>query len=106
MNVNSYNAIGSVISEVPQDVIILTGVVNSTVIKSLEISNPSANVATVTIKRKTASAVEYLPIELELAPHTYLIMFDGCQVVIPSEHTLILNSDEETVSVVANVVEL
>lgn len=85
---------------------ILTGKTNSTVIKSLEIINGSVD-AVVKIYRKDSSPVpvKYGEITINMESYDYLMLWEGF-IVIPSGHTLWIESEVLEVEAVANVVEL
>ncbi len=86
------------------DVLILTGGPNSTVIKSLEIISSDSS-AEVTIYRKDSSSNVYGSIKVNLEAYNYLMLWEGF-ISIPKDHTLWVSSVTTGIEVVANVVEL
>ena len=106
MTYASYSGASSVVSEVPQEVTLLTGATNGTLIRSLEISNPTENAGVLTIKREDASSDEYGEFSISVASGTYIILWEDCQVFVPYNHDLIVVGDVDGIQVVANCWEI
>lgn len=86
------------------DTPILTGVENSTVIKSLElISGTESSIAQ--IIRRDENGNTYGSIKVDLKANNYIMLWEGF-IVIPANHTVFLNADSNQVEAVASVVEL
>lgn len=102
----SYNGTTSVVSEVPQAVTILTGAANGTLVRSLEISNPTESSGVVTVKRVDASDNEYGVFSLRVGISDYLIMWENCQVFVPYGHELVIEGDIDGIEAVANCWEI
>ena len=83
---------------------VLTGSVNGTIVKSLQIINGNQS-CTVNVVRKDDSGDQYANVRVDLKANDYLLLWEGF-FVIPYNHTLNFNSSAVDCTVVANVVEL
>lgn len=91
---------------VGQDVEVCIGSTNYTIVKSLEIST-SDTASIVFIKRANESGTVYATIKVDMVEYNYVTLWDSASfVVLPSGHKLIINADNDSVQVVANVVEM
>lgn len=108
MVIKNYKVKGSVTTSgtdpVFNDVEILTGSTQSTIVKALEL-NAGEEDSVVYIIRKDGSNTEYSRVKLDLTAYNYVILWEGF-FVIPSGHKLILNADSNYVECIANVVEM
>lgn len=105
MNIVSYIAQATVNTSgaepVGNDVVVLTGVAASTIVKSIKISTTDACIATV--KYKNSSGIEVFSYKINLDDNGYVLLdsFD----VINMGYTLVLNADSNTCRLKADVVE-
>lgn len=105
MNIVSYIANASVNTSgeepVGNDVVVLTGVSASTIVKSIKVSTVDACV--VTIKYKDTENTEIFSYKINLDDNGYVLIdsFD----VINAGHKLILNADQASCKLKADVVE-
>lgn len=108
MVIKNYVAKGSIqlVNEEPTgiDVAVLTGKLNGTVIKTLEI-NAGDEGSIVNIIRKDQDNATYSTIKVDIPPYNYVLLWEGF-IVIPYNHKLILNADSEKLECIANVIEL
>lgn len=88
----------------PNDVELLTGSDNGTVVKTLEIISGEES-AVLKIIRKDVTNSVYATINVDLKANDYLILWEGF-FLIPSGHKLIINADSNEITVVANVIEM
>lgn len=100
----SYFSVTTLSGGDPVPVTLITGAVNGTVIRSLEISNTSGVEATVYINRfdDEVSPNEYGAITLILDNNDYVILWSDSMICLPEGHTLVVSSNQEDVSFVAN----
>ena len=108
MVIKNYAVNGAIqmVSEVPvgQDVIVLTGKLNGTIVKTLEL-NCKTEGSIINIIRKNQDNQVYSTIKIDLLPYQYVLLWEGF-IVIPYNHKLIINADSELLECVANVVEM
>lgn len=104
----SYAAETEVISEEPQDATLVTGATNGTLIRSLELSNPSGDPVVVTIRREDGQAtpVTYAQFMVRVDSGDYLILWEDSQVFLPAGHALIISGEADGVQAVANCWEV
>lgn len=105
MNLLSYFAQASIddsgTEPVAEDVVVLTGVANGTIIKSIKVSTTDACV--VNIKYVNAANEELFAYRLNLEDFGY-VMLDSFDVV-NSGHKLVFNADQASCKLKADVVE-
>ena len=107
MLVTNYHVKATLTSSNPpsgEDVLILTGSENSTVIKSLEVISGSES-SIVNVFRKDSSGNIYGNIKIDLTAYNYVMLWEGF-IAIPQGHQLFINADSQYVEAVANIVEL
>lgn len=106
MIIKNYAVKGSTFGTPPtgENVTVLTGATNGTIVKSLEL-NTGSSASVVNVIRRNNSNVVYSSIKVDLSAYNYVVLWEGF-VVIPSGHTLIINADNSQVECVANVIEL
>ena len=98
--------------EVPvgQEVELLVGGTNGTVVKSLEVITGNESCYVEVIRRKSATVEfpdgeEYARIKLDMKAYDYLVLWEGF-FVIPQGHRLTFIADSESCRLVANAVLL
>lgn len=93
--------------ETPVEHTLLTGSVNSTIVRSLEVINNTEETAIVTIRRLDDAVipVAYGTVPLRIHPGDYVIGWADCQVALPLAHVLSVSSSVAGIQVVANAVE-
>lgn len=108
MNLKSYNTQSTVTDDVPDSVLLLTGAFNGTIVRSLEITNPTDEQVVVSISRQDAEIIPgtYGAFTLTLEPSDYVLLWVGCQVVVPFGHTLLVSAAVAGIRFVANTVEV
>lgn len=103
-----YKATGSVTivgtTVTPNDVLVMTGAVNGSLIKSLELVNTDAYDAVVHIKRRDGSDVVYQDIKVDILPFKTVMLWDDFN-VLNSGHDLILTSDSNDIDIVVTCFE-
>lgn len=104
MNFKNYNVSGMISGEQAQQVLVLTGVQNGTIIKSLQIITGNES-CIVNVIRKGIDNNTYADIKLDLKANDYLVLWQGF-FVIPYGHKLYIKADSNLCKVIANVVEL
>lgn len=105
MNILSYFAQASIDNSgsepVPEDVVVLAGVANGTIIKSIKVTTTEACI--VNIKYVNESNVELFSFKLNLEDFGY-VMLDSFDVV-NSGHKLVFHADQASCKLKADVVE-
>lgn len=86
------------------EVLLLTGVSGSTIVKSLQLINSDES-CTAYIIRKNENDLIYSSIRVDLKANDYLILWQGF-FVIPSGHSIWFSSNSLGCKIVANVVEM
>lgn len=91
-------------TEFQEAVLLLTGVSNSTIVKSLELINGDES-STAYIIRKNEEGVIYSNIRVDLKANDYLLLWQGF-FVIPQGHTIYFACNSLQTKIISNVVEL
>ena len=87
-----------------QEVQILTGASEGTIVKTLELVNPSSASCNVDVIRKDAGGTAYATIPVGMKANDYLVLWEGFY-AIPSGHTLWIKANSAQCVAVASVIE-
>ena len=87
-----------------QEVQVLTGASEATIVKTLELINPGASSCSVDVIRKDAGGNAYATIPVGMKANDYLVLWEGFY-VMPSGHTLWIKADSAQCVAVASVIE-
>lgn len=95
------------VDDINQEKLLLNGVANSTVVKSLEIISGDQACTVSVIRKKNVNNIlqQYATIKTDLKSYDYLLLWEGF-FVIPNGHSIYISCNSKKCKVIANVVEL
>lgn len=105
LTLKNYSGTGSINGSTINEVVLLTGASNGTIVKSLQIITGNESCYLKIKRKKNNSDTPYAIIEIELKANDYLILWQGF-FVISNGDILSFQVDSNFCTLVANVVEM
>lgn len=101
----NYSGTGSINGDTINEVVLLIGASNGTIVKSLQIITGNESCHLKIKRKKNNSNIPYAVIEIELKANDYLLLWQGF-FVISNGDILSFQADSNFCTLVANVVEM
>lgn len=107
MKLISAHVITTMDGEDPVEAALVTGAVNGTIVRSLELVNNTEADAVVTVVRKDDSITPaaYGTVQVPLPAGDYIALWVDCQVALPLAYTLNVYASVAGIQIVANAAE-